>query len=439
MESPVVAHVNYLFFHSTQSYIHFYLRRFSRTRPICLTRTPESPLIDPTVTPALAGDFYQYGQAAARHPLQRQVYAAGLVVRRLLARMPPRLSDPLLQALHRRVVPRLRPEADGARYLAWAGDILARRRARLIHAYYGPVGWRMLALKRRLGVPLVVSFLGDDVAPQVGDWWSWWIATGAERPDWPARLGELLAGGDLFLTEGPLLRQRLLDLGCPPERVVLQHIAIPVAEMPFRARAPRPGEATVILFAGRFAEQKGLVYALDAVRALRRERRDFELRIIGDETLTDGTYASRVYADVRRHRLGDCVRMLGFLNRRDYIREMERADIFLHPSVTAENGASEGGAPTTILEAQALGMPVVSTYHCDIPHVTVPDKSALLVPERQSRDLARALGWLLDHGERWADMGRAGRAHMERHHDADHEAPALEARYLALLNEPIAP
>jgi colanic acid/amylovoran biosynthesis glycosyltransferase len=220
---------------------------------------------------------------------------------------------------------------------------------------------------------------------------------------------------------------------------VLQRIAVPVAEMPFRARAPRPGEPTVILFAGRFAEQKGLVYALDAVRALRRERQDFELRIIGDETLTDGTYASRIYADVRRHRLGDCVRMLGFLNRRDYIREMERADIFLHPSVTAENGASEGGAPTTILEAQALGMPVVSTYHCDIPNVTVPDRSALLVPERQSADLARALGWLLDHGERWAEMGRAGRAHMERHHDADREAPALEARYLALLNEPIAP
>ena len=411
-------------------------RRFRRTRPLCLTRTPESPLIDPTVPPALAGDFYQYGQAAARHPLQRQVYGLGLTVRRLLTRMPPRFSDPLLHALHRRVVPRLRPEADGTRYLAWAGDILARRKARLIHAYYGPVGWRMLALKRRLGVPLVVSFLGDDVAPRLGDWWSWWIASGAEPPDWPARLRELLAGGDLFLTEGPVLRRRLIDLGCPPERVVLQRIAIPVAEMPFRARAPRPGARPIILFAGRFAEQKGLVYALEAVRALRDEGRPFEFRIIGDETLTDGTYASRIYADVRRHRLGDRVRMLGFLNRRDYVREMERADIFLHPSVTAHDGASEGGAPTTILEAQALGLPVVSTLHCDIPNVTVPDRSALLVPERESGELARALGWLLDHGERWADMGRAGRAHMERYHDADREAPALEARYLALLNRP---
>lgn len=435
-DTPVVAHVNYLFFHSTQSYIHFYLRRFRATRPLCLTRTPESPLIDASIAPELAGNFYQYGASdAAGRRAGRIVYALGLAVRRRLARMPPRLSDPILQALHRRIVPRLRREADGGRYLAWAGDILERRRARLIHAYYGPVGWRMLALKRRLGVPLVVTFLGDDVAPRVSDWWSWWIAERSEPPEWPARLRELLAGADLFLTEGPVLRQRLIDLGCPPERIALQRIAVPVAEMPFRARAPRPGMPPIILFAGRFAEQKGLVYALDAARALRQEGREFELRIVGDETLTDGTYASRIYADVRRHRLGDRVRMLGFLNRRDYIREMERADIFLHPSVTADNGATEGGAPTTILEAQALGLPVVSTYHCDIPNVTLPDRSALLVPERQSADLARALGWLLNHGDRWAEMGRAGRAHMELHHDADREAPALEARYLGLLNE----
>ena len=183
MESPVVAHVNYLFFHSTQSYIHFYLRRFGRTRPICLTRTPESPLIDPDHHPGPGGRFLPVQARPPRatrcsaRSTPRAWWCAGCS-----PRMPPRFSDPLLQALHRRIVPRLRPEADGARYLAWAGDILDCRRARLIHAYYGPVGWRMLALKRRLGVPLVVSFLGDYVAPQVGEWWSWWIANGAERP-----------------------------------------------------------------------------------------------------------------------------------------------------------------------------------------------------------------------------------------------------------------
>jgi len=115
------------------------------------------------------------------------------------------------------------------------------------------------------------------------------------------------------------------------------------------------------------------------------------------------------------------------------VREMQQGDLFVHPSVVAADGASEGGAPTTILEAQALGMPVLSTYHCDIPNVTVPGQSALLVPERDSKALAQALRSLLDHPENWEGMGRAGREHIERFHNIDKEVPALESRYLRLL------
>src|SRR5262249_11738802 len=93
MARAVVAHINYFFFHSTQSYIHFYLTRFRRTRPVVLTRTPESPRIDPTIPRALTGHFYQYGQAVAHHPLKRHVYGIGLLVRRLLARTPAYLRS----------------------------------------------------------------------------------------------------------------------------------------------------------------------------------------------------------------------------------------------------------------------------------------------------------------------------------------------------------
>ena len=113
---------------------------------------------------------------------------------------------------------------------------------------------------------------------------------------------------------------------------------------------------------------------------------------------------------------------------------MQRADVFLHPSVVdSARGGGEGGAPTTIIEAQALGMPVVSTLHCDIPNVTVPGESAVLVPERDAGALADALRELLDHPERWEAMGRAGRAHVEANHDVAAEVGTLERRYLTLL------
>jgi colanic acid/amylovoran biosynthesis glycosyltransferase len=107
--------------------------------------------------------------------------------------------------------------------------------------------------------------------------------------------------------------------------------------------------------------------------------------------------------------------------------------VFLHPSVVDDEGRSEGGAPTTILEAQALGVPVVSTLHCDIPYVTRPGESALLVPERDGPALADALRTLLDDPARREAMGRAGRRHVEEHHDIAREAERLEHRYLALI------
>ena len=274
-----------------------------------------------------------------------------------------------------------------------------------------------MCIRDRLQISLVTNFYGYDMAPELPE----------EGPDWPRRRQELFNEGDLFLVEGPFMLRRLIDLGCPAEKVQIQRIAIKVREMPFRPRKPKTGGKVVILFAGRFYEKKGLRYALQAVRDVWRSGWSIEFRIIGD-----GPLAPQVRAFVKEHGLQSCVRLLGFLNYQDYLQEMQEADIFLHPSVTAADGDSEGGAPTTILEAQALGMPVVSTYHADIPDVVVPGESALLVSERDSEGLAQALIHLLAHPERWEDMGRAGREHVEMYHDVDREVSVLEEKYFAL-------
>lgn len=423
---PTVAHVNYSFFHSTQSFIYFYLASLSRVHPICLTRERESPLIRADVPEALRGDFYAFGGRGSR------LWSRGTDVRRALTRLPGGTGERALGVLQRRVVPLVRPDSDPALFVDWAERVMEERDAELIHAYFGPVAWRMLELRRRLDVPLVVSFLGDEVAPSLNSWWSWWIGGPDGAADWPARLHELFDEADLLLAEGPHLRDRLVEMGCPPEKVEVQRIAVPVADLPFRARTA-PADRPVLMFAGRFCEQKGVLEALEAVHTLHREGRDLEFRMIGDDTLTEGGYAARVNAYIRDHELEGCVTRLGFLNHDRYLEEMARADVFLHPSVIDSAGAGEGGAPTTIIEAQALGMPVVSTLHCDVPNVTVPGQSAVLVPERDPDALAAALRDLLDHPERWEPMGRAGRAHVEANHDVATEVVALEDRYLSLL------
>jgi colanic acid/amylovoran biosynthesis glycosyltransferase len=95
----------------------------------------------------------------------------------------------------------------------------------------------------------------------------------------------------------------------------------------------------------------------------------------------------------------------------------------------APDGDGEGGAPTVILEAQACGMPVISTTHDDIPHVTVPGESAWIGPQGDAGALSEILRRAAGESGRWGAMGRSGRAKVEGDHDADRVVAALEDLY----------
>lgn len=294
-----------------------------------------------------------------------------------------------------------------------AEGILKRRKAQLIHAHFGPNGFYALKLKRRLGIPLITSFYGYDMSRL------------SKQEKWKRRYNTLFQESDLCLVEGPYMKSRLCDLGCPEDKVKIQRIAIPLEKIPFRYRkSKKRGEKVILVFSGRFVEKKGLIYALEAIRKVREKYKEFEFRIIGD-----GPLRPNIEEFIDTHQMKDYVRMLGFLNYQNYLDEMRKGDIFVHPSVTASNGSSEGGAPTTILEAQAMGMPIVSTYHADIPNVVVPGESALLSNERDWATLAQNIVSLLENQETWEQMGRIGRDFVETYHDIKKEINALEDKY----------
>ena len=79
-------------------------------------------------------------------------------------------------------------------------------------------------------------------------------------------------------------------------------------------------------------------------------------------------------------------------------------------------------------------MPVVSTYHSGIPHVIKNGMNGFLVEERNARQLAEKLIYLIDHPEIWAEMGRAGRNHIEMNFDKFIQAKKLEGIYRSLIS-----
>ena len=370
--TPTVGHFRAYYLQRSETFIYRYLTHLTRVRPVVFAQ--EVMHLDEFPVPAL------------------ETYP------------PPRWSPP---GLWDRLGRRLGREP-------FLDSRLRHHRAIVIHAHFGPQGHALLPLRRQTGLPMVTSFYGYDLSMLPRD------------PAWRARYADLFVGGDVFLVEGRGMGERLAALGCPPEKIRLQRIAIDLDLIPFRERRGHHGPVRV-LFCGRFSEKKGLLDALRAAAAVRDRGVDLLFRIVGD-----GELREEVEGTVRELRLEPMVHRLGMRPYSEVLRELEVADFLIQPSRTAADGDTEGGAPTILLEAQAAGLPVLSTRHADIPEVVEEGKSAWLVPEGNWEMLADRMTTLCREPERWAEMGRAGRRHVAEAHNIQSEARRLEEIYFGL-------
>jgi colanic acid/amylovoran biosynthesis glycosyltransferase len=258
-------------------------------------------------------------------------------------------------------------------------------------------------------LPLVTSLYGVDAAvlPYL--------------PQWRDKYVRLFRDGDLFLAEGPEMRKKIIAAGAPADRTIIHPIALNLARYP---RWNAVGSATV-LFAGRFMEKKGL---LDAITAFGRAKTRVPaacLTIVGDGP--DGAAARALVSTLN---LGNAVAFVGMQPHADVIRRMAAASVFIHPSVTAADGDSEGGAPTVLLEAQAIGTPIVTTRHADIPYVVPEGAGVYLCDERDVNALGDALVTALERRE------RSSAAHVTQHHDVTRVIERLEDLYATAIERP---
>jgi colanic acid/amylovoran biosynthesis glycosyltransferase len=377
---PVVAHFNVTFFVKSETFIYHYLTHLKFFTPICLAWRLENK--DHFLFPDR--DFYL---------LQLRKYSVKWFYYGIMKRL-----------LQRNL---------------YFESILKKRNARLIHAHFGFNGVQALEMKKKVNIPLVTTFYGADLSQKD-------IINSLKE-----RYRQLFREGNLFLVEGPYMKDKLHGLGCPLEKIRIQRIAIPVDTIPFQERKPKgEGNKSVrLLFCGRFTEKKGLIYALEAVKKVWEE---YGYHHIYFSIIGDGELKEQIGTFIKENNMTGYVELPGFLNYQEYLRRLDEADIFIHPSVTAVNGDSEGGAPTTILEAQAMGLPIISTYHADIPNIVVPEKSALLSNERDIDGLARNILFLLENQHLWSQLGKTGREFVQQYHDINKETPAMEENYMSV-------
>ncbi|MGP2500164.1 glycosyltransferase [Pantoea ananatis] len=194
----------------------------------------------------------------------------------------------------------------------------------------------------------------------------------------------LFQQSELMLPISHLWQNKLIEMGCPPEKIHVTRMGIEPEKFNFQPRDAFHTPLRIVSVA-RLTEKKGLDVAVKASAILKQRGGQFQYTIIGN-----GDQAQMMRDFIAREEMDDCVTMPGFKPQEEIRQALNEADIFLLPSKTAADGDMEG-IPVALMEAMAVGLPVVSTFHSGIPELIENNVSGWLVKEDDAEALAETL------------------------------------------------
>jgi colanic acid/amylovoran biosynthesis glycosyltransferase len=285
----------------------------------------------------------------------------------------------------------------------------------IIHCHFGPNGMLGVLLKE-MGIPgkILTTFHGYDVYKYVSR-----KGKGVYR--------SLFSQGDLFLPISDYWKRRLMKLGCPQDKLIIHHMGVDIDRFELRLRGLDSGEKVNVLTVARLIPKKGLEYSIRAVARTLDVYPNIRYEIVGDGPMQKELENLVASLGVERQ-----VSLSGWKVGAELAVSLRKAHIFLLHSVTDSEGNMEG-IPVSLMEAQAVGLPVVSTYHSGIPELVSNEKSGFLVPEKDVVAMAQRLEYLVKHPDVWANMGREGRKIIEKRFDIARLNKKLVRIYADLL------
>ncbi len=266
----------------------------------------------------------------------------------------------------------------------------------ILHCHFGQNGMIGACLKKGgAGVRLLTTFHGYDLSEYV-------------HISGPGIYRDLFRVCDRCLPISEHWKCKLMQMGCQEERITVHHMGIDVNRFEFQQKKILRGEKIKLLTVGRLVEKKGHEYSIRAIAKVLHKTKNVEYIIAGN-----GPLKNKLENLARQLGINSQVHFLGECNQSEVLELYLQAHIFILPSITSESGDQEG-IPVVLMEAQAMGMPVISTLHSGIPEGVLDGQSGYLVPEKDVSALSERIGYLISHHRIWTKMGRKGRAFVEK-------------------------
>jgi colanic acid/amylovoran biosynthesis glycosyltransferase len=286
----------------------------------------------------------------------------------------------------------------------------------IVHCHFGPSGLLAINLKAVGAIhgQIVTTFYGTDISSYI------------------KKKGEhiydaLFEKGERFLCVSEHMKGTLIKLGCGERKIIVHRLGVHVNRLHFCPHKPKTDGKLRLLTIARLVEKKGVQYGIQSVAKVLKKYPNIEYKIAGD-----GRLRNALQTLIEDLKISGNVKLLGWQLQDQIIGLLREADILLAPSVTSQDGDSEG-VPVAIVEALAGGLPILSSLHSGIPEAVQNGESGLLVPERDVDALAEKLEYLIERSELWPEMSRKGRKYVEEHYDIEKLNNRLVEIYQQLL------
>jgi colanic acid/amylovoran biosynthesis glycosyltransferase len=204
---------------------------------------------------------------------------------------------------------------------------------------------------------------------------------------------------------------------CKPEQWSKIHVVHCGVDSEFLAQQPVPiPSPPKFVCVGRLCEAKGQLLLINAVKQLAAEGLKFKLLLVGD-----GELRCDIESLIAEFGLEDWVEITGWASSSQVRQYIQSARVMVLPSFAE-------GLPVVIMEALALGRPVISTYIAGIPELVEPGVCGWLIPSGSVEALTSAMREALQLPiTDLEQMGNAGRARVLERHDIKIESGKLVA------------
>lgn len=229
----------------------------------------------------------------------------------------------------------------------------------VIHAHFGQMGVLVAPIAKKLNIPLVVTFYGYDASSLLKDEF------------WLREYKKLWNSVNAITALSENMKNVLIDTGCFENKISIIHLSRKLDDITLKETQ---NGIRNFISVGRLTEKKGHADTIYAIKKVLDSGYKINLKIIGE-----GPLKEELQNLIIDNKLQDNVKLLGAVKNEETLKQLYTADAFILCSKTAKNGDQEG-TPTVFVEAQAIGLPCISTLHVGIPEM-IPDENKKFLAE----------------------------------------------------------